>query len=164
MSTANGERGGLALHWRILIGLLAGGILGVAGNLLLGADHAGLRWITDNLAQPLGQIFLRLIFMVVLPLVFSALVLGVAEIGDVRKLGRMGLRTLWMTLILSSASVAIGLALANTVRPGERLPAEQREQLKQQYMPQGAGAAAQAMQAKSIRDMLLDLIPRNPLQ
>jgi DAACS family dicarboxylate/amino acid:cation (Na+ or H+) symporter len=91
-------------------------------------------------------------------------VLGVAEIGDVRKLGRMGLRTLMMTLILSSASVAIGLTLANTVRPGERLPEEQRQQLKEQYMPQGAGAAQQALQAKSVRDILLDLIPRNPLQ
>jgi DAACS family dicarboxylate/amino acid:cation (Na+ or H+) symporter len=64
------EDRGLALHWRILLGLLAGGILGVAGNFALGADHEGLRWVVDNLAQPLGQIFLRLIFMVVLPLVF----------------------------------------------------------------------------------------------
>ena len=102
--------------------------------------------------------------MVVVPLVFSALVLGVAEIGDVRKLGRMGLRTLLMTLILSGASVAIGLTLANTVRPGDRLPEEQREQLKRAVQPHGDAAVEQAKKAKSLRDMLLDLIPRNPLQ
>jgi DAACS family dicarboxylate/amino acid:cation (Na+ or H+) symporter len=128
------------------------------------ATDRRLAWFALNIADFLGQIFLRLIFMVVVPLVFSALVLGVAEIGDVRKLGRMGLRTLWMTLILSSASVAIGLTLANTVRPGARLSEEKREQLKTEYMSQGAAAANQAKQAKTLRDLLLDLIPRNPLQ
>jgi DAACS family dicarboxylate/amino acid:cation (Na+ or H+) symporter len=123
-----------------------------------------LAWFALNIADTIGSIFLRLIFMVVVPLVFSALVLGVAEIGDVRKLGRMGLRTLWMTLILSGASVAIGLTLANSVRPGARLSDEQREVLKKEYMPQGAAAANQAKQAKTVRETLLDLIPRNPLQ
>jgi dicarboxylate/amino acid:cation (Na+ or H+) symporter, DAACS family len=163
------SRGRLALHWQILIGMA----IGIAGGLAArqwwppGADgktHPRLDWIATNIGETLGQVFLRLIFMVVIPLLFSALVLGVAEIGDVRKLGRMGLRTLLMTVILSGASVAIGLTLANTVRPGDRLSAEEREQLKEQYMPEGEKAAAQAKQAKTIRDLLLDLIPRNPLQ
>jgi DAACS family dicarboxylate/amino acid:cation (Na+ or H+) symporter len=166
MSTANGERGGLALHWRILIGLLAGGILGVAGNLLLGADHAGLRWITDNLAQPLGQIFLRLIFMVVLPLVFSALVLGVVEIGDLTRLRRMGLATLGLTVLLSGASVAIGIGVASTLRPGDMLGEEQRIELRERFASpaQAATALEQSRNAKPLRTVLLDLIPKNPLQ
>ena len=94
-----------------------------------------LDWFAVNIAETVGQIFLRLIFMVVVPLVFSALVLGVAEIGDVRKLGRMGLRTLLMTLILSGASVAIGLTLANTVRPGTRLPEATRSSSRKSTCP-----------------------------
>jgi DAACS family dicarboxylate/amino acid:cation (Na+ or H+) symporter len=163
------SRNRLALHWQILIGLAIGAIAGLVARAVWppaadGTPNARLEWFAVNIAETAGQIFLRLIFMVVVPLVFAALVLGVAEIGDVRKLGRMGLRTLLMTLLLSGASVAIGLTLANTVRPGARLPAEQREQLKRNYMPAGAAAAEQAEEAKSVREVLLDLIPRNPLQ
>jgi DAACS family dicarboxylate/amino acid:cation (Na+ or H+) symporter len=117
-----------------------------------------------NVAEPLGQIFLRLIFMVVVPLVFSALTLGVAGIGDVRRLGRMGLKTLAYTAVLSSLSVAIGIFLANTVRPGERLPEPRRIELRERYASRDLKALEQAKQAKSARDTLLDLIPRNPLQ
>ena len=95
--------------------------------------HPTLQWLTKNVAESLGQIFLRVIFMVVVPLVFSALTLAIAGIGNVRKVGRLGLKMLLMTLILTSASVAIGLTLANAVRPGDRLDDAQRQQLKEQY-------------------------------
>lgn len=159
----------LALHWRILMGLA----VGAAGGLLArqmwpsadnGEMHATLQWLTKNVADSLGQIFLRLIFMVVVPLVFSALTLGVAGIGDVRKLGRLGLRTLVLTLILSSASVAIGLSAANLVKPGEKLSAEKRTELRDRFASQPVKAVEQAKSAKSVRDSLLDIIPRNPLQ
>jgi len=123
-----------------------------------------VQWIATNVGESFGQIFLRLIFMVVVPLVFSALTLGVAGIGDVRKLGRMGARTALMTIILSSASVAIGLTLANVVRPGDRLGAEQRQQLRDEYGSKSQKAVEQAKNAKSAKDSLLDLIPKNPLQ
>ena len=123
-----------------------------------------LEWWSKNIAESLGQIFLRVIFMVVVPLVFSALTLGVAGIGDVRKLGRLGVRTLMMTMILSGASVAIGLGGANLVKPGERLSDEKRTELKERFATQPVKAVEQAKNAKSIRDSLLDIIPRNPLQ
>lgn len=160
------EAKGLALHWRILIGLLVGGVLGVAGNLLLGPDHEGLRWAVDNVGQPAGQVFLRLIFMVVLPLVFSALVLGVVEIGDISRLRRMGLATLALTVVLSGASVAVGLGVANGLRPGDRLPEATRVELRARFASseQAAATLAQSRQAKPLRTVLLDLIPKNPLQ
>ncbi len=160
------EGRGLALHWRILAGLVAGGVLGVAGNLTLGAQHEGLRWVVDNLAQPLGQIFLRLIFMVVLPLVFSALVLGVVEIGDLTRLRRMGFVTLALTVLLSSASVGIGIGVASTLRPGDMLGEERRVELRERFASadQASAALEQARQAKPLRTVLLDLIPKNPLQ
>src|SRR5438552_593056 len=77
-------------HARIFLGLSTGGALGVTANLTLGDDER-LRAVVSNVAIPAGQIFLRLIFMVVIPLVVSALILGVAELGDPRRLGRVGL-------------------------------------------------------------------------
>ena len=162
-------RGKLALHWRILIGLVLGAVAGLVARSIWppaadGTPDPSLKWFSVNVAELLGKVFLNLIFMVVVPLVFSALVLGIAEIGDVRKLGRMGLRTFLMTLVLSGASVAIGLILANTIRPGDRLPDAQREQLRARYQADADAAVAKAEQAKTVRDTLLDLIPRNPLQ
>src|SRR5262245_66646004 len=110
------KRKGLALHWAILIGLALGAAGGLAANALYpsGTDAADeLRVAIDHWIRPAGQVFLRLIFMIVLPLIFSALVLGIVGLGDLRKLGRMGLRTLLLTVVLSSVSVVLGLALAN---------------------------------------------------
>ncbi len=110
----------MKLHWKILIGLLIGLICGLVCNLLF-KDSELLAWIATNIADSIGQVFLRLVFMVVVPLVFCALTLGVAGIGDVKALGRLGLYTLFMTLLFSSASVTIGLSIANLIRPGEVL-------------------------------------------
>lgn len=158
-----GARGGkkLGLHWKILIGLTAGALAGLAGNALWPGK---LGWFTYNITEPVGQIFLRLVFMVVIPLVFAALVLGVAGIGNVRRLGRMGLRTLGLTVVLSGTSVVIGLALANLVRPGERMSAEKRRMLREQVQGKTHKPIEQARQAKPLRDVLLDIIPKNPVQ
>jgi dicarboxylate/amino acid:cation (Na+ or H+) symporter, DAACS family len=156
-------------HWFILAGLAIGAAGGLIASALLppepnGSPNAQLEWIARNIAEPVGQVFLRLIFMVVVPLVFTALTLGVAGIGDVRLLGRVGARTLAFTLVLSSASVAIGLTLANLVRPGDRLSPEKRADLRQRFATQPVKAVEQSNQVKSIRDLLLDIIPKNPLQ
>jgi DAACS family dicarboxylate/amino acid:cation (Na+ or H+) symporter len=139
-------------------------IIQQAGQVVALRMETALEWFSLNVAEFAGQIFLRLIFMAVVPLVFSALTLGIAGIGDVRKLGRMGTRTLMFTLVLSSISVAIGLVLANAVGPGERLSAEKRSELQERYATRDVKAVEQAKQSKSLRDSLLDIIPRNPLQ
>ncbi len=168
-SLATPRENRLAVHWQIMLGLVLGAVAGIVANTFCargdeGAINPGLEWIARNVAEPIGQIFLRLIFMVVVPLVFSALALGVAGIGDVRKLGRVGLKTLVFTLVLSSVSVAIGLVLANTVKPGARLSEAKRADLKDRYTKGAVKPVEQAKQAKSLRDSLLDIIPRNPLQ
>ena len=112
---------GMALHNKILIGLAVGVIAGVTVNRLLGGDHPTVVWIVDNITHPVGQLFLRLLLMIVVPLVFASLVVGVAGIGDVRKLGRVGLKSFGYCLVLSAISVAIGLTLANTIKPGTRI-------------------------------------------
>ena len=119
---------GLALHTRIFIGLIAGTVLGLLGKAVFGGDP-GLAWFAVNLANPLGQIFLRLVFMAVVPLVVAALALGVAEIGDVGRVGRVGVRTLALTLVFSGIAALIGVGAVNLFKPGAGLSPETREKL-----------------------------------
>lgn len=116
---------GLALHTRILIGLAVGVIAGVTVNYAFGGDHPRVAWVVDNITGPMGQLFLRLLLMIVVPLVFSSLVVGVAGIGDIRKLGRVGLKSFVYCFVLSAISVVIGLTLANTIKPGTRIDPDQ---------------------------------------
>lgn len=160
------------LHTKILTGLIIGALLGLGLNLLAtgrgpDANDNGLADWLDTLVywvEPIGQIFLRLMFMVVLPLVFSALALAVYEIGDLSKLGRMGLMTLAMTAILSGSAVLIGVGLVNVIRPGDSLPPEVRDRIIDNQQSAAEGRIKQAAQAKPLRDTLVDLLPQNPLQ
>ncbi|MDQ3130786.1 MAG: dicarboxylate/amino acid:cation symporter [Acidobacteriota bacterium] len=128
---------GLALHTKILIGLLVGVIGGIAVNQIgksSGANFVGwIDWTIKNFTEPIGQLFLNLLLMIVVPLVFSSLVVGVAGIGDIRKLGRIGMKSFAYCLIISAISVVIGLGLANTIRPGERIDPVVAEQMKTQF-------------------------------
>jgi DAACS family dicarboxylate/amino acid:cation (Na+ or H+) symporter len=146
-----------------LIGLLVGAVLGITVNLIFGS-HPSVSWIVKNVTYPIGQVFLRMIFMVVIPLIFSALTLGVAELGDVRRLGRVGLKTFGYTLIVTTISVAIGLTLVNLVRPGEGLPAESQTVLMETFVPQAAETVERAAEAKTPIQTLVDIIPRNPFE
>ncbi len=124
---------GLALHTKILIGLLVGVIGGIAVNRAVGGDNVNLVWFVKNFTEPIGQLFLNFLLMIVVPLVFSSLVVGVSGIGDIRKLGRIGLKSFGYCLVISAISVVIGLGLANTMRPGERINPETAEQMKTQF-------------------------------
>lgn len=167
-------------HWQIVLGLILGAVVGLTANALASraptpgvADpydvdgngvHDRLDWWAINVADPLGKVFLRLIFMVVIPLVFSALALGAVGLGDVGRLGRIGLRTLYYTVGLSFSAVCLGIVLVNLFQPGRTLAPEQQAMLKAQYARNVDAAVAQARQAKPLRDTLLDVIPENPLQ
>jgi DAACS family dicarboxylate/amino acid:cation (Na+ or H+) symporter len=170
----------IPLHTKILWGLVLGAVAGLAANWAASrpiasgvadprdADANGvddrLDWLAVNVADPLGRVFLRLVLMVVVPLVFSALTLGVLELGDVRKLGRVGLRTLVYTMLLSSMAVAIGLTLVNVIRPGDSLPEEKRVSLERQYSEGAQKTKESADRKKSLKDVLLGMIPENPIQ
>lgn len=123
---------GLALHTKILIGLLVGVIGGLIVNWTSGGNP-NVVWTVENITRPIGQLFLNLLLMIVVPLVFSSLVVGVAGIGDIRKLGRIGLKSFAYCLIISAISVVIGLGLANTIRPGERINPETAAALKEKF-------------------------------
>jgi len=151
----------------MFIGLAVGAGLGLTLNLLFVAGQpAPPAWLATMIyiAEPIGKVFLRLMSMVVVPLVLSALALAIVNIGDPRKLGRLGLRTLLYTGIFSGTAVLIGVGLVNLIQPGKTLPPEQRERLLARYANDATGQMKKADQAKPIRDVLVDLLPENPLQ
>jgi DAACS family dicarboxylate/amino acid:cation (Na+ or H+) symporter len=159
---------GLALHNRILIGLGVGITAGVLANTLIGGDDGRVAWVVSNITEPIGTLFLRLLLMIVVPLVFSSLVVGVAGLGDVRKLGRIGLKSFGYTLVISAISVVIGLTLANTIRPGERVAAETRAGLEARYGADASKRVADATKKPASTDspfmqVVKTLVPSNPI-
>jgi len=146
----------------ILAGLVIGALLGIFAKWWL--PEKDLIWWVNSVIKPIGNIFLRIIFMVVVPLIFSAITLGVLELGDPRRLGRVGLRCVLATVFFSAASVVIGITLVNTIRPGERLSPEVRENLVRVYASDAGQKIDQAKAAKPLQTTLLDLIPQNPLE
>lgn len=152
---------GRPLYFKILAGLIAGALLGGACHWLWG-DRPALLWAVNNLTDPAGKIFIRLILMMVVPLVVAALALGVAELGDVQKLGRVGFKTLTYAVLVSSISVLIGLFLVNWLRPGHGLSPEAKAQLVKSM-----GASTVSLpdsKFPSGMGILLSLIPDNPFR
>jgi DAACS family dicarboxylate/amino acid:cation (Na+ or H+) symporter len=155
----------LPLHTKIFIGLFVGLVAGLICNIAFPQNPA-IDWFIKNIAYFTGQVFLRMIFMIVIPLIFTALVLGVADLGDAKSIGRIGFKTLGFTVIITAVSVLIGLALVNTIQPGRGIPEAGRDALLKtlsrntnvEKIVTSAGAA------KPLVQTLLDFIPRNPLQ
>jgi Na+/H+-dicarboxylate symporter len=146
------------LHNKLAIALLLGIALGAALHPY--ADNPGLGAFNMHVLRPIGQIFLRSIFMIVVPMVFSALVIGVYQLGRGHNLSGVAGRTLAFTVLLSAASVAIGVALVNLLQPGRGLQLGGAA-----GAPPGVQAIeANAAAAKPLSDVLIELIPRNPLE
>ena len=151
----------MTLPTRIVLGLVLGAICGTAAN-VFAPGALWVQWLGDNLANPAGQIFLRLLLMTVIPLVFTSITLGVAGWGDIRKVGRVGARTIGYFLVSTVAAAALGLLLVQVVRPGEGLEPAVRESLMATYRAQ-----AQGIQGSGTRfgiETFVNMVPRNPIQ
>ena len=151
------------LHTKIFIGMIVGIIAGlIIKQVGLAPETLDtiLQWVT-----PIGQIFLRMVFMTVIPLVFAALVLGIAEIGDLKRVGKIGMRLLMYSLVVSSISVFIGIALVNTFEPGNSLSSETRDYLTLQFQDKSASAGknAEVAQGRTVGDIITNIVPKNPL-
>lgn len=144
----------MSSHRTMLLGVAVGAAGGLTAN-AVAAGHPTLTWIVDHITYPVGQIFLRLLFMLVLPILFSALVMGVCEL-DLKHVGRLGLRTLGYTAVVSSIAVLIGLVLVNLIRPGDGLPEAVRS------LAHGGGIkAATAPVDTSPVGMIIAMVPDN---
>jgi len=150
----------MQLYTKILIGLIAGGLAGFFANIL------GITWLQNFLAslEPLGTAWIRAITMIVIPLVVASLLVGTASLGDIRKVGRIGLKTLIYYMCTTAIAVSIGLAVSNVVEPGGRVDASTRDALSAQFEGQAAESVEMAEQAPSLVETLLNMIPRNPVQ
>jgi DAACS family dicarboxylate/amino acid:cation (Na+ or H+) symporter len=151
----------LHLHTRILIGLLAGAAAGVTANLLAG-DSAGLLRVVSLVTEPAGRMWLSALVMVVIPLILSTLALGVAGLGSLRKVGRIGLVSLVVFLGLTALSTGLGLVIMNVVAPGDGLDEALRDQLLETYRGQARDAMGLGGEGLSI-DILVNVVPRNPV-
>ena len=159
METTKG--GKIALHWLMLIGFVIGLAGGLFVNIQIGADTAWVQWLTSNVTGPAGQIFLRLLFMLVIPLLFSALVVGVAEMGDLKALGRAGTKTLMLTVVVSSIAVFIGIGMVNLFRPGDGVDPILAQRLLEDGAAGAANIVGNAPKSVELGQFFLDLIPSN---
>ena len=132
--------------WGLPMQILAGLILGIVVGMFVSAD------IAQTWFRPLGDLFIRLIRMVVVPLVFATLVAGAAGISDVSKLGRVAVKTLLFFMVTSAISVIFGLVIANMIDPGIGVTLSTE------------GLKAAQVKAPSFVKTLLDIVPINPME
>lgn len=148
------------LQWQILAGFLAGLVLG----LIVYAAAPDAAWIKPFIAYvttPLSQIFLRLLFMLVLPLLFSALVVGIAEMGEIRALKSVGIKTLVYTIAVSGIAVAVSLITVNLLRPGAGVDPVAARAMIGQASAGAAGIIEKSGSAKTGVDAVVGIIPSN---
>jgi DAACS family dicarboxylate/amino acid:cation (Na+ or H+) symporter len=141
----------------MIIGLLSGLALGIGAHYAAG-DAAWLDTLLRNAIEPAGQIFLRLLFMLVIPLIASSLVLAVAELGDLRSLGRIGAKTLAYTAVVSTIAVLLGVGLVNWIQPGAGLDPSLREQMR------SSAVAAPTAAGRTGAEFLVNLVPSNVIR
>ena len=152
----------LPFHWKIGIGFGLGLLLGLIVH-LVSPDASWVHEVTTYLTTPISGLFLSLIFMLIVPLIFSALVMGVSEMGDIRSLGRIGWKSLAYTIVLSGVAVLIGLLLVNLFQPGAGVdPAVAAKLLAENAERSQAIVAGAGSQPKGL-DMLLSIVPNNVL-
>ncbi len=150
----------LQLYNKILIGLVGGALMGALAN------FGGVDWLKTILValEPLGTAFIRALTMVVIPLVVASLIVGAAALGDLTKLGRIGGKTFGYYIITTAIAVVIGLVISNIVSPGSRVDGATRDSLSEQFGGAAHETAEFAAEAPSLVDVVLNMIPRNPIQ
>jgi len=157
---ATTKKRGLELQWQMLIGFLVGLI---AGPLVYSTqrDAAWVDTFTTYVTQPIGQVFLRLLFMLVIPLLFSALVVGISEMGEIKSLKRVGLRTLAYTVVVSSIAVAVSLAVVNLLKPGVGVDRAAASQMLQDSAGRAGEIVKTGVEQPSGVDAFVNIIPNN---
>jgi DAACS family dicarboxylate/amino acid:cation (Na+ or H+) symporter len=154
------KKRGLDLQWQMLVGFVVGLVAGLIVYTLQ-RDAAWVEAVTKYLTGPIGQVFLRLLFMLVIPLLFSALVVGISEMGEIRSLKRIGLRTLAYTIIVSSIAVAVSLAVVNLFQPGAGVDRATAAQLLADQAGRAGAIVRSGAEQPSGIDAFINIIPNN---
>jgi Na+/H+-dicarboxylate symporter len=149
----------LALHWKILIGMLAGVTFGFIMLEVGGADFVA-SWI-----KPLGTIFVKLLKLIAVPLILASLIKGISDLKDISKFASIGLKTIIIYVLTTVIAISIGLILVNSLNPGDGVSPETISKLTETYADnssvQGKIAEAGRQQASRPLDFLVDMVPDN---
>lgn len=147
-------------HYKLLLGLIVGIVAGTICHNY--QDVVAIQHLNTYVMTPIGQIFLRLLFMIVVPMVFTALVLGVYDLARHQGVGRVASKTLFYTVIASTMSVLIGIGLVNFFQPGKgfKIDTSIFEAAKTNVETISANAKA----SKNAAEALVSIIPKNPLE
>ena len=147
----------LELHWKIIIGLVLG--------LIFGVFAAANSWggFTTNWIAPFGKIFINLLKLIAVPLVLSSLITGVASLSDLKKLSRIGGKTITIYIVTTAISVTIGLVSVNLLKPGDTIPEDMKVKLQETYKSAASGKLEAADQIKERRPLqpIVDMVPSN---
>ena len=149
----------LALHWKILIGMLSGVTFGFIMLELGGADFVA-SWV-----KPIGTIFVKLLKLIAVPLILASLIKGISDLKDISKFASIGLKTIVIYVLTTVIAISIGLILVNTFNPGDGVSQETISKLTETYAGnsgvQGKIAEASRQQAGRPLDFLVDMVPDN---
>ena len=150
----------IALHWKILIGML----LGVTFGFIMLEVQGGAGFVA-NWIKPLGTIFVKLLKLIAVPLILASLIKGISDLKDISKFASIGLKTIIIYVITTVIAISIGLILVNTFNPGDGVSEETISKLTQTYAGnsgvQGKIAEASRQQAGRPLDFLVDMVPDN---
>ena len=147
----------LDLHWKIIIGLILGLLFGIL------AASQGWGGFTNDWIAPFGKIFINLLKLIAVPLVLSSLITGVASLSDLKKLSRIGGKTITIYLATTAIAVTIGLIAVNILEPGETVPEDMKIKLQNTYQSAASGKleAAQEVKERSVLQPVVDMVPSN---
>jgi len=150
----------LALHWKILIGMILGVVFGIIMTKTTGGENFVFHWVS-----PLGTIFVKMLKLIAVPLILASLIKGISDLKDISKFKKMGLRTVAIYIVTTVIAITIGLALVNTVKPGEGISNETITKLKEKYV--NSESINKKMETfeegkgKSHLKFLVDMVPDN---
>jgi len=160
------KKKGLDLQWKILIGIVAGIVLGIIFNKVVGPGvSAGPVFMLKIFFKYAGDIFIRLLRMMIVPLVFASIFMAVVNLGDIRELGKIGSKTIGYYMATTGLAVLIGLILVNIIHPGQGIDKGALDALNiatevpDAVSKQGVGDKNSAI---IIVDTLVNMIPHNP--
>ena len=150
----------LPLHLQIIIGL----VLGLAYGIL--SSVSGWSSFTSDWIAPFGTIFINLLKLIAVPLVLCSLITGVASLSDLKKLSRIGGKTIAIYLVTTTIAVTLGLVLVNTMQPGNQVPEDMKIQLQETYRNKAESRAGSAQEVKERGPLqpIVDMVPSNVFQ
>jgi Na+/H+-dicarboxylate symporter len=147
----------LALHWKIIIGLVLGVLFGLLSS-AVGWNGFIVDWI-----KPIGTIFVNLLKLIAMPLVVASLIVGVSSLSDVSKLSRLGTKTIAIYLSTTVIAITIGLVTVNLIQPGSYMSETKRDELKARYATEAASKSesAEMVTEQGPLQPLVDMVPDN---